>query len=134
MRLAKTFAFVSLLTLVAVACGKGPAQAALTAADTAVASARVEGEMFVPDQFKALSDAAASAKAKFDSGDYTGSLETAQGIPAQAQAVIEAAGARKTELMGSWKAMEGSLPGMVGDVQKKAMELASARRLPEGLD
>ena len=134
MRLAKTIAFVSLAAFVAVACGKGPAQAALTAADAAVSGARAEGEKFVPEQFKALSDAAASAKAKFDSGDYKGALETAQGIPAQAQAVTAAAGAKKTELMDSWKAMEGSLPAMVGDVQKKIMELTAARRLPAGLD
>jgi hypothetical protein len=133
-RLAKTIAFVSLAAFVAVACGKGPAQAALTAADAAVSGARAEGEKFVPEQFKALSDAAASAKAKFDSGDYKGALETAQGIPAQAQAVTAAAGAKKTELMDSWKAMEGSLPAMVGDVQKKIMELTAARRLPAGLD
>lgn len=134
MRLAKSIAFVSLAAFVAMACGKGPAQAALTAADAAVSGARAEGEKFVPDQFKALSDAAASAKSKFDSGDYKGALETAQGIPAQAQAVIEAASAKKTQLMESWKAMESSLPGMVGDIQKKVMELATARKLPAGVD
>jgi hypothetical protein len=133
-RLAKTFAFVTLAAFVAVACGKGPAQAALTAADSAVSGARAEGAKYVPDQFKALSDAAASAKSKFDSGDYKGALETAQGIPAQAQAVVAAAGTKKTELMGAWKAMEGTLPTMVGDVQKKVMELATARKLPAGLD
>ncbi len=134
MRLAKTIAFVSVAAFVAVACGKGPAQAALTAADSAVSGARAEGEKFVPEQFQALSDAAASAKSKFDSGDYKGALETAQGIPAQAEAVVAAAGAKKTELMDAWKAMEGSLPAMVGDVQKKVMELSTARRLPAGLD
>jgi len=133
-RLAKNLAFVSLAALVAVACGKGPAQAALTAADAAVSSARAEGEKFVPEQFKALADAAAAAKAKFDGGDYKGALEAAQGLPAQAQTVIAAAEAKKTELMESWKAMEGSLPGMVGDIQKKVMELSAARRLPAGLD
>jgi len=130
----KTFAFVTLAAFVAVACGKGPAQAALTAADTAVSSARPEGEKYVPDQFKALSDAAAGAKAKFDAGDYKGSLEASQGIPAQATAVMQAAGAKKTELMESWKAMEGTLPTMVADIQKKVMELAAAKKLPAGLD
>jgi hypothetical protein len=118
----------------AVACGKGPAQAALTTADAAVSAARADGEKFVPDQFKALSDSAAIAKSKFDSGDYKGALEGAQGIPAQATAVMQAASAKKTELMAAWKAMEGSLPTMVGDIQKKVMELATARKLPAGLD
>jgi hypothetical protein len=133
-RLFKSVAFVTLAAFVAVACGKGPAQAALTAADAAVSGARADGEKYVPDQFKALADTAASAKSKFDSGDYKGALEAAQGVPAQAQAVMQAAVAKKAELMESWKAMEGSLPAMVAAIQKKIMELASARKLPAGLD
>lgn len=134
MRLVKTFAFVTLAAFVAVACGKGPAQAALTAADAAVSGAKADGEKYVPEQFKALSDAAGAAKSKFDSGDYKGALEGAQAVSTQAQAVVAAAAAKKTELMESWKAMEGSLPGMVADIQKKVMELATARKLPAGLD
>ncbi len=130
----KTFAFVTLAAFATVSCGKGPAQAAITAAETAVSSARTEGEKFVPDQFKALSDAAASARAKFDASDYKGALEAAQGIPAQATTVMQAAGAKKTEMMESWKAMESTLPAIVANVQKKVMELAAAKNLPAGLD
>jgi hypothetical protein len=119
---------------VAVACGKGPAQAALTAADAAVSGARADGEKFVPDQFKALSAAAATAKSKFDSGDYKGALESAQAVSTQAQAVVTAAAAKKTEVMAAWKAMEGSMPGMVADIQKKVMELGKAKKLPAGVD
>ncbi len=134
MRLAKTFAFVTLASFVAVACGKGPAQAALTAADAAVSAARTDGEKFVPNEFKALADTAAAARSKFDSGDYKAALEAAQGIPAQADAVTKAAVAKKMELMEAWKAMEGSLPAMVAAIQKKVMELTTARKLPAGLD
>lgn len=134
MRLVKTFAFVTLAAFVAVACGKGPAQAALTAADAAVSGARADGEKYVPEQFKALSDANAAAKSKFDSGDYKGALEGAQAVSTQAQAVVAAAAAKKTEVMEAWKAMEGSLPGMVADIQKKLTELGKARKLPAGLD
>ena len=134
MRLFKSVAFVTLAAFAAVACGKGPAQAALTTADAAVSSARADGAKFVPDQFKALSDSAASAKSKFDSGDYKGALEAAQGVPAQAQAVMQAAVAKKAELMDAWKGMEGSLPAMVAAIQKKIMELATAKKLPAGLD
>ena len=134
MRLFKSVAFVTLAAFAAVACGKGPAQAALTTADAAVSSARADGAKFVPDQFKALSDSAASAKSKFDSGDYKGALEGAQAIPAKAQDVMQAAVAKKTELMDAWKGMEGSLPAMVAAIQKKIMELATAKKLPAGLD
>ena len=134
MRLVKTFAFITLASFVAVACGKGPAQAALTAADAAVSAVRADGEKYVPNEFKALADTAATAKSKFDSGDYKGALEAAQGIPAQADAVTKAAAAKKMELMEAWKTMEGSLPAMVAGIQKKVMELATARKLPAGLD
>ena len=134
MRSIKSFAFLTLAAFVAVACGKGPAQAALTTADAAVAGARAEGSKFVPDQFKALSDAAAAAKAKFDAGDYKGALEAAQAVPAKAQAVVQAAAARKTELMDSWKSMESTLPTAVAAIQKKVMELQAARKLPTGID
>lgn len=134
MRFGKMLATVCVLAFAAVACGKGPAQAALTAADEAVASAKTEGEKFVPDQFKALSDTAAQAKQKFDAGDYKAALEAAQGIPEQAKAVVDAAAAKKTELTNSWAAMEGSLPAMVGEIQKKIAELMAARKLPAGMD
>jgi len=133
-RLVKTFAFVTLAAFVAVACGKGPAQAALTAADTAVSGAKADGEKYVPEQFKALSDAAAAAKSKFDSGDYKGALEGAQAVATQAQTVVTAAAAKKTELMESWKALEGSVPAMVAGIQAKVMELGKAKKLPAGLD
>ena len=93
-----------------------------------------DGEKYVSDQFKALNDANASAKAKFDSGDYKAAQTAAEAIPAQAQAVSQAAVAKKTELMDSWKAMESTLPGMVADIQKKVMELSTAKKLPAGLD
>ena len=48
--------------------------------------------------------------------------------------MVAAAAAKKTEMMEAWKAMEGSLPAMVAGIQKKVMELATARKLPAGLD
>ena len=134
MRLVKTFAIVAFATLVAVACGKGPAQAALSAADAAVSSARPDGENFVPEQFQTLSDTAADARSKFDSGDYKGALEGAQAIPAQAEAVMQAVVAKKAEVMNTWKNMEGSLPGMIADVTKKVEQLSGGKKLPAGLD
>ena len=134
MRAVKTFAFVTMAAILAVACGKGPAQAALTSAETAVAGAQAEGSKYVPSETKALSEALASAKAKFDSSDYKGALEAAQAIPAQAEAVVKAAAAKKTELTETWKALESTLPATVAEIGKKLTELSMARKLPAGLD
>ena len=49
------------LPLLVVGCSKGPAEAALKAADEAIAKAAPLAEKFVPDQFKTLTDAAAAA-------------------------------------------------------------------------
>jgi hypothetical protein len=48
--------------------------------------------------------------------------------------VVSAAAAKKKEIMESWKAMEGSLPGMVADIGKKLAELGKGGKLPKGLD
>jgi len=130
----KTLAFVTLAAVLAVACGKGPAQAALTSADAAVSATRADGEKYVPAEFKALEGAAAAAHSKFDSGDYKGALEGAQAVSTQAQTVVAAAAAKKTEIMESWKALEGSLPTMLAGIEKKVTELSTARKLPAGLD
>jgi hypothetical protein len=50
------------LPLLAAGCSKGPAEAALKAADEAIAKVAPDAEKFVPDQFKTLTDAAAAAK------------------------------------------------------------------------
>jgi hypothetical protein len=133
-RAVKTFAFVILSAVLAVACGKGPAQAAITTAETAVAGVQAEGSKYVPNEFKALTDSMAAAKAKFDSSDYKAALEGAQAIPAQAEAVAKAAAAKKTELTETWKALEGTLPATVAEIGKKLTELSSAKKLPAGLD
>lgn len=63
------------LPLVAAGCSKGPAEAALKAADEAIAKVKPEAEKFVPAEFTTLTDAVAAAKAKFDAGDYAAALE-----------------------------------------------------------
>ena len=66
-----------------VACSqKGPAEAALTAATTAVDGVKVEAAKYVPDQAKSLMASLTDARAAFDKGDYKAALEAATAIPA----------------------------------------------------
>ena len=88
-----------ILPLVVVGCSKGPAEAALKAADEAIAKAKPEAEKFVPEQFKALTDAAAAAKANFDKGDYAAVLTAAKDLPAKAAEVMTAATAKKEKIL-----------------------------------
>lgn len=123
-----------ILALLATGCGKAPAEAALKVADEAIANVKPEAEKYVPEQFNALTAAAADARAKFDAKDYKGALTAAQAIPAQADEVMKAAAAKKEELMKQWADMQGSLPAMVQALTEKIGGLAAMKKLPKGVD
>lgn len=119
------------LPLLAAGCSKGPAEAALKAADEAIAKVAPDAEKFVPDQFKTLTDAAAAAKASFDKGDYAASLAAAKDLPAKATEVMTAAMAKKDEMLGQWNVLSKDMPILVADWQKKLDELVAAKKLPK---
>ena len=119
------------LPLLAAGCSKGPAEAALKAADEAIAKVAPDAEKFVPEQFKTLTDAAAAAKASFDKGDYAAALAAAKDLPTKATEVMTAATAKKEELMGQWNVMSKDMPILVADWQKKFDELAASKKLPK---
>ena len=119
------------LPLVVVGCSKGPAEAALKAADEAIAKVAPDAEKFVPDQFKTLTDAAAAAKASFDKGDYAAALAAAKDLPAKATEVMTAATAKKDELMGQWNVLSKDMPILVADWQKKFDELVGVEEAAE---
>ena len=123
-----------ILALLAAGCSKAPAEAALKVADEAIANVKPEAEKYVPEQFNALTAAAADARAKFDAKDYKGALTAAQALPAQADEVMKAAAAKKEELMKQWADMQGSLPAMVQALTEKIGGLAAMKKLPKGVD
>jgi hypothetical protein len=123
-----------ILPLVVVGCSKGPAEAALKAADEAIAKAKPEAEKFVPEQFKALTDAAAAAKANFDKGDYAAVLTAAKDLPAKAAEVMTAATAKKDELTGQWNELGKVIPAKMLDLTDKVNALAAMKKLPKGVD
>ena len=123
-----------ILPLVVVGCSKGPAEAALKAADEAIAKVKPEAEKFVPDQFKALTETAATAKASFDKGDYAAALAAAKDLPAKANEVMTAATAKKDELMGLWNELAKDIPAKMLDLTDKVNALAAMKKLPMGMD
>jgi hypothetical protein len=122
------------LPLLAAGCSKGPAEAALKAADEAIAKVAPEAEKYVPEQFGTLTAAAAAAKGSFDKGDYAAALAVAKDLPAKATEVMTAATAKKEELMGQWNVLSKDMPILVADWQKKVDELSAMKRLPKGID
>jgi hypothetical protein len=118
-----------------VACSqKGPAEAALTAATTAVDAIKADAAKYVPDQAKALLASLTSAREAFDKGDYKAALEAANAIPAKAKEVGVAAAAKKDELMKSWESLAASVGPMIDQVKAKLDALAAMKKLPKGFD
>lgn len=123
-----------ILPLVVVGCSKGPAEAALKAADEAIAKVKPEAEKFVPEQFKALTETAAAAKANFDKGDYAAALNSAKDLPAKATEVATAAAAKKDELVAKWNEMSKNIPAAILGLNDNLKALTAMKKLPPGVD
>lgn len=128
------FALLAAVSALAAACSKAPAEAALKAADQAVAAASREGEKFAPEQLKALMEVAKSAHEKFDRGDYAGAKASAEAVVTDAQDVVAAAAAKKEEVTKAWGDLQARLPAMGGAIRAKVNELAAMKKLPKGFD
>jgi hypothetical protein len=111
-----------------------PAEAALKAADDALAPIKAEAAKYVPDQARAVDDAIAAARDTFAKGDYAAALHAAQALPAQIDELKTALAAKKDQFMATWKDMEGGLPKMVEAITSRMDILSKSRRLPKGLD
>ena len=125
---------VASLGLYAVACNKGPAEAALAAADQALAAARPEIEKYAPEDLGSLTAAAREARSQLERGRYTDALRAAQGLPAKVRAAAADAAARKDQLVAAWNEISASLPARVEAVTARVAELAAAKNLPRGID
>jgi hypothetical protein len=121
------------LAFFAVACNKGPAETALNAADQALAAAKPEIEMYVPEELGALTSAAQAARSDVEKGNYTEALKAAQALPAKIQAALAAATAKKDQLVAAWNDVSGSLPGLVQAITEKVTGIAAAKALPKGM-
>ncbi len=123
--------------LLAVACtdaAKAPAEAALAAAGAAVEQLKGDAARYAPEAARAVQAGYDSAKALAAKQDYKGALAAASEIPAKATAALAAARARKDELVKAVNDAAADLPGMIGELKQKTAALASAKKLPKGMD
>jgi len=121
------------LALLAGACNKGPAEAALNEADQALAAATPEIEKYVPDELAPLASATRAARSEFEKGNYTAALKAAQTLPAQIQAALAAATVQRGQMEAAWNDLAGSLPGQVQALTGKLAALTEANALPKGM-
>jgi hypothetical protein len=122
------------IVLISCSTAKAPAEAAIKAAETALADVKADASTYVPDQFKAIDDSLAAAKESFQKGDYPQALTGAKELAVKAKDLASAVTAKKEELTKSWQEMSGGLPGMVTAIQSRVNILSKSAKLPAGLD
>ncbi len=127
-------AFTGCLLLIACSTAKAPAEAAIKAADEAIAGVKPEASVYVPDELKAVEDSLATAKDNFQKGEYPQALAGAKDLAVKAKDLASAIAAKKDELAKSWQDMSGGLPGMLSAIQSRMNILSKSRKLPAGID
>lgn len=126
---------VALCCVALVACSqKGPAEAALKAAEASMNEIKAEGAKYAPEQTKGVLTSFGSAQDAFNKGDYKVAMEIAQGIPAKAKDVVAAIAAKKDALTKSWNELNASVPGMVEQVKAKVDAWSAMKKLPKDVD
>ncbi len=133
-RLVAAIAFACCFALIACSTAKAPAEAAIKAADEALAGVKADASIYIPDQLKSVEDALATAKENFQKGEYQQALAGAKDLAGKAKDLASAVTAKKDELSKEWQDLSGGLPGMVGAIQSRVDMLSKSRRLPAGLD
>ena len=133
----KFFLVITLLVgsvmFIACASDKGPAEAAIKAAEEAVKATKAEAEKFVADEVKSLESALAAVKDKFAKKEYKAALTEAQALAGKAKGVMDAAKAKKEELTKTWTDLSQGLPKMVGAIQSRVDILSKSKKLPANL-
>lgn len=125
--------FLAAVMLPACSSQKGPAEAAIKAAEDAFNASKDEAVKYVPDQATSVEGALAALKEKFAAGDYKAVVADAPGLVTQAKGLLDAAKAKKEELTKSWAGLSEELPKMVEAVQGRVDTLSAAKKLPTNL-
>jgi hypothetical protein len=133
--------------LLATACtdpAKAPAQAAIQAGESAVATLSDEVAKFAPELAKATKETLSSAKAAAAREDWKAALSVAKDIPDQAARAVAVAKAKKEELekaaaakladaKAAFEQAQAELPKKIEALKKQIAALAKAKKLPAGL-
>ena len=130
-------AVVAVPFLFLVACtdaNKVPAEAAMKAAQDAVASLGPDVQKFAPEGLAAVQKALASAKELVAKQDYKGALDAASGIPAKVKEVVAQAAAKKDEITKAFQDAAAKVPDMVAALKSRLGVLAQSKKLPKGID
>jgi hypothetical protein len=119
--------------LVGCASDKGPAEAAIAAAEQAVGSTMAEASTYVPAQAKSLQVTLVAAKDKFAKGDYAAALGEAKSLTDRTKEIASIAAAKKAELTNTWESMSSGLPRVMDAIKSRVDILSNSKKLPSNM-
>lgn len=133
MRRITTILFPLVLT---VACNsaKSGAEAAVASAERALSALPGDAAKVVPEQLTPLTDAVNQGKDQLSKGDYAAASASVREVPAQAQQLADSLPARKARLTAALDTLAVAMPRNLDAIKAKLDTIASAKRLPRGLD
>jgi hypothetical protein len=125
-----SLAAVALSLTAACAGAKGKAEAAINAADTAVATVAADAGKVFPYEVKQLTDAVAAARDTLVKGDYAAAQALVADLPARAQELDAKVPAKREELRAQLDTLGFALKQNLAAIQAKV----DSKKLPKGLD
>jgi hypothetical protein len=134
-RIPKFLALVPFVLVIAcIDSNKAPAEAAVKAAETALATLGPDASAYAPEGVAAVRKSYAAAKELIGNKEYEGALKAASGIPGKVSEVIASAAAKKAELVKAWGEASAKVAATVSEVKSRIVTLGQAKRLPAGID
>jgi hypothetical protein len=137
-RVAACLALAAVLLLAACANNRDPAASQIAAIESSVQAAQPDAGRYVPEKLAGVQARLAALKADFGRKDYAAVLAAAPGLQVDAQDLVGAASAGKSqvvdELRKQWPAIADSLPQWLEGLQKRVDALGRTHKLPPGVD
>jgi hypothetical protein len=137
-----TWLMAAMMAMVIVGCAnqKGPAEQAISGAESALNAIRDTAQKYVPDQLAAVDAQLASLKDAFSKGDYKAVMAGAPALTTAIGSLKDAAAAKASEAEAAmakakdaWGSMSTDVPKMVAALQSRVDMLSKSHHLPKGV-
>jgi hypothetical protein len=126
------------ITLLLVGCGstaqKEATEAAVSAAQSAIAGVQSDAGKFVPDQLNAAQVEIQQAQAALAKNDYGAALDYARSAIDKAKNLSAASNQKRNELLKNWNSVSQTFPKSLEAVKWRIWAFSHGGKLPEGMD
>ena len=137
-----TWLMAAMMAMVIIGCAnqKGPAEQAISGAESALSAIRDTAQKYVPDQLAAVDAQLASLKDALGKGDYKAVMAGAPALTAAIGSLKDAAAAKASDAEAAmakakdaWASASTDVPKMVAALQSRVDMLSKSHHLPAGV-